>query len=256
MNTHRRWLGRITGYLTGHLTARLTGRLAGPLLVASMLATLGLTAVPAFAQLPRQNLWVELRWVDQELSGAAAAGVRDGSVVVSTGGSVSARGGVTLSTERRSQQQSLPRLMVLNGQQASVTLNEVTPIQWVDVGVQRQQGREDRYYVAPRQGVAERSRGVAVKPTWAGGRQPVTVEIRTQEQSNRPGGAPPMDPSGYGAPTEDASMLSTVQVPLGQWVTIARSGSYNAGSPPHQYSTRDAEVQRLRELQVRVDLAP
>lgn len=237
MNTYRRCLGRLMG--------------------ASMVATLALACGAASAQLPRQNLWVELRWVDQELSGAAAAGVRDGSVVVSTGGSVSARGGVTLSTERRSQQQqSLPRLMVLNGQQASITLNEVTPIQWVDVGLQRQQGREDRVYVAPRQGVAERSRGVTVKPSWAGGRQPVTVEIRTQEQSNRPGGAPPMDPSGYGAPTEDASVLSTVQVPLGQWVTIARSGSYYAGSAPNQYSTRDAEVQRLRELQVRVDLAP
>ncbi|WAC73705.1 hypothetical protein OU995_02885 [Roseateles sp. SL47] len=234
MNTHRRWMLRRIG--------------------APMLAAVCLTAAPAWAELPRQNLWVELRWVDQALSGAAAAGVRDGSVVVSTGGSVSPRGGVTLSTERRSQrEQSLPRLMVLNGQQASVTLNEVTPLQWVDIGLDRQQGRQDRYYVAPRQGVAERSRGVTVKPSWSGGRSPVTVEIRTQEQTVRPSGA--VDPSGQ-PPSEDASVLSTVQVPLGQWVTIARSGSYYAGSSANQYSTRDAEVQRMKELQVRVDLAP
>ncbi|WP_143074135.1 hypothetical protein [Roseateles sp. YR242] len=243
MNTNRRWTLRLLG-------APMMGSTA-------MVAALVMASPTAHAQPPRQNLWVELRWVAQELSGAAAAGVRDGSVVVSTGGSVSPRGGVTVSTERSSQrEQALPRLMMLNGQQASVSLNEVTPMQWVDVGMERQQGREDRFYVTPRQGVAERTRSVTVKPIWPGGRQPVTVEVRTQEQTTRPNGQ--QDPSSSRPPgaSEDANVLSTVQVPLGQWVTIARTGSYYAGSPSHQYSTRDAEVQRTRELQVRVDLAP
>jgi len=230
---HTRWLGR---------------RLGG-----ALVAALALAVAPAWAQVPRQNLWVELRWVEQSLSGAAAAGVRDGSVVVSTGGSVSPRGGVSVSTERSGQrEQSLPRLMVLNGQQASISLNEATPVQWVDVSLERQGDRRDRYYVAPRQGMAERTRGVTVKPMWPGGRQPVTVEVRTQDQTSRPpGGVAPDRPPG-----EDAQVLSTVQAALGQWVTIARTGSYYAGSAANQYSTRDAEVHRTKELQVRVDLAP
>ncbi len=217
---------------------------------------MGMAISPAPAQsqsLPRQNLWIELRWVEQNLSGAAVAGAGDGSVVVSTGGSVSSRGGVTISTQTRSQrQQSPPRLMVLNGQPASITLGEVMPIQWVDIGLERRPN-EDRLQVTPRQGVVERSRSVSVKPQWPGGQQPVTVEVRTQDlASPLPPGAS-LDPAQR---ADTSAVLSTVQVSMGQWVTIARTGTVETSASRGTFSTRDAEVQRLRELQLRVDVAP
>nr|WP_297524226.1 hypothetical protein [uncultured Roseateles sp.] len=230
-------------------------------LVVLAAATLGVGAslmTPLRAQGPKQNLQVEMRWVESELSGATVAGLRDGSTVVSTGGSVSARGGVSLSTENREQRQQLfPRLLVLNGSQASFTMTESTPIQWVDVALDRQQGEQrDRVVVVPRQGMAERVRGIVVRPRWPGGRSPVDVEVRASDQAQMPqGGAYGTTlPDGQQRPSTD--VLSTVQAPLGIWVTIARTGSVSSSASRNTYSTRDAEVQKLRELQLRVDVAP
>ena len=230
-------------------------------LVVLAAATLGVGAslmTPLRAQGPKQNLQVEMRWVESELSGATVAGLRDGSTVVSTGGSVSARGGVSLSTENREQRQQLfPRLLVLNGSQASFTMTESTPIQWVDVALDRQQGEQrDRVVVVPRQGMAERVRGIVVRPRWPGGRSPVDVEVRASDQAQMPqGGAYGTTlPDGQQRPSTD--VLSTVQAPLGIWVTIARTGSGSSRASRNTYSTRDAEVQKLRELQLRVDVAP
>lgn len=230
-------------------------------LVVLAAAALGVGAslmTPVRAQGPKQNLQVEMRWVESELSGATVAGIRDGSTVVSTGGSVSARGGVSLSTENREQRQQLfPRLLVLNGSQASFTMTESTPIQWVDVALDRQQGEQrDRVVVVPRQGMAERVRGIVVRPRWPGGRNPVDVEVRASDQAQMPqGGAYGTTlPDGQQRPSTD--VLSTVQAPLGIWVTIARTGSVATSASRNTYSTRDAEVQKLRELQLRVDVAP
>ncbi len=239
-------------------------------LVAAMALASSLAPSRALAAGPRQNLQVELRWVESELSPAAVSGLRDGGTAVSTGGSVSARGGVSLSTENREQRQQLfPRMLVLNGAQASFTMTEATPVQWVDVAVDRQQGAQDRVVVVPRQGVAERVRGFSVKPNWPGGRSPVNVEVRATDQAQQPQGqygsqygTAGMGSAGYGSSSGDpqqrpsTDVLSTVQAPLGVWVTIARTGGAATPSPRGTYSTRDAEVQKLRELQLRVEVAP
>lgn len=207
-----------------------------------------LWAVAASAQGPRQNLWLELRWVEQDLSGAAVAGVRDAAVVVGTGGSVSPRGAVVLSTQSQAQrQQQLPRLLVLNGQRASVTLGESSPAQGLDWTLQREQGRPDRVYASPRSESRSSLRSLSVRPQWPGGQQPVTVELSAQEQG-------PADRSGEGQLSQQ--LLSTVQVPLGQWVTVARAQMAGEASQRGVISTRDAQRQTLRELQLRVELAP
>ena len=90
----------------------------------------------SWAAEPRVNLWVELRWVDSRVSQAAVAGVRDGAVVVGTGGSVSPRGALVLGTEQQSSQgQLFQRLTVLNGYAASVQLGDLVPLQWVEASV-------------------------------------------------------------------------------------------------------------------------
>lgn len=203
----------------------------------------------AQAQLPRQNLLVELRWVESGISAAAVAGVRQGAVVVGTGGSVSTRpGGVSLSTRRVEQDSSQQhQLLVLNGGTASVMLAEVELLQWLDYGVSLRSPGEARPQPAAR-GEAllrsvpvERRSGFVLSPSWPGGEQPVRVELRA------------LAPSGARGETE---ILSTVQVPLGQWLTVARRGLQQQRSESGVLSSRDAEQQSQRELQLRVQPAP
>lgn len=205
--------------------------------------------------LPARNLWVELRWVESQMSAAALAGVRDGAVVVGTAGAVSPRGQVVMgSTQRDTTIQSLPRLLVLNGRSASVQLAESAPVQWLDYGIEAEAGTRGapassaKVYAVPRSSVqTTRSRGFSVSPRWAGGQQPVLVELRGQlsQPADEGGGA-----------TQQTELLSTVQLPLGQWLTIARSGAGLQAQQRGTLSTRDAEPSVLRELQLRVDLAP
>ncbi len=218
-------------------------------------AALLLAAAPAVAQGPAQNLWVEVRWVDSAVSGAAVAGLSTGATVVGTAGSISARGGAGLSTQRRDEQQ-VQRLLVLNGHPASVRLTEQTPVQWLDFGVQFDAGGANpgaganRGWAVPRHGVTEQTQGFSVTPHWPGGQQPVRVELRAQ------GSAGAMQGQQQGQAQSQAEVLSTVSVALGQWLTVARSGAATQRQERGIISSRSAEAQSARELQLRVDLAP
>ena len=218
----------------------------------SLLAPLAL-ALPVRAAEPRVNLWVELRWVDSRVSQAAVAGVRDGAVVVGTGGSVSPRGAVVLSTEQQAAQgQLLQRLTVLNGFRASVQLGELTPLQWLELSVPLpppgQAPSRDAGRAHLRQGHVEQVRGFSLEPHWPGGREPVRVSLRTQD----------LTPSeaGPGQPPVRTELESTALVPLDEWVTVARTGGQLRRSERGTFSTRDAEAVSSRELQVRIQLAP
>lgn len=206
---------------------------------------------PAAAAGPAQNLWVEVRWVDSAVSGAAVAGLSTGATVVGTAGTVSARGGVGLSTQRRDEQQ-VQRLLVLNGHPASVRLTEQTPVQWLDFGVQfdaggaNPGGTANRGWALPRNGVTEQTQGFSVTPHWPGGQQPVRVELRAQASAG----------TMQGQTQNQAEVLSTVSVALGQWLTVARSGAATQRQERGVISSRSAETQSARELQLRVDLAP
>jgi hypothetical protein len=207
-----------------------------PLLASCLLSLLLPLATPARAQAapPRQNLLVELRWVESGVSGAALAGSRQGGVVLGTAGSIAAQpGGTTLSTRRVEEgiEQS-HQLLVLNGHAASVMLAETELLQWLD------------YEVEPAQRGAARPRVHAQLRS-----QPVRVELRAL--------APAGDRAAAGGETE---ILSTVQLPLGDWVTVARRHAGGGVAPrapqPGVLSSSDAEARVQRELQVRVQLAP
>ncbi|WP_144006940.1 hypothetical protein [Pelomonas sp. KK5] len=200
---------------------------------------------PLMAQ-AAQNLQVELRWTESAVSGAAMAGVRDGGYVVGTAGSVSPRpGGVTISTARASAPPA-QRLVVMNGKSASITLTEPQTTQWLDYAVEMptQQGGQPKVYAAPRTSVVERSRGFVVTPRWAGGKRPVEVELKAMR--------PREEAEGGG----EEQVLSHVQVPLGEWITVARTGAPARAPERGVTSSRDAEPQSSRELQLRVTLAP
>jgi hypothetical protein len=222
------------------------------------------------AQGPQQNLWVELRWVESRLTGAALAAVQGGAVVVGTAGTVTSSGGAGLSTQRREDEQRPPtqRLLVLNGATARVQLTERTPIQWVDYTAQvdpnsaatgtagSNPNASTQVWAAPRSSVLEQTQGFTVTPHWPGGRQPVRVEL--QAQAPRIAATAGMPGAGTGG-EQASSQLSTqtvVLLPLGQWQTVARSGSTPQRPERGVLSSRDAESHSLRELQIRVELSP
>lgn len=235
-------------------------------LVKASLALLAWTALAATAAEPRnKNLWVEMRWVESSVSGAALAGVRDGAVVVGTAGSVSPRGQIVLSTQRRDEAaQQVQRVLVLNGGTASVQLSEQTPVQWLDYGVQLEAGGRAapggngslsgaKVLALPRTGWVERSSGFTVNPQWPGGQQPVRVTLTALSTGPSAGGGSAGDVPGQG---RQAQFQSTVMVPLGEWLTVARSGAELQRAERGVTSSRDAETRSLRELQIRVELAP
>lgn len=207
---------------------------------------------------PASNLLVELRWVQSSVSAAALAGLRDGGVVVGTGGSIGTRpGGRTLSTTQSAdavEPQPL-RVVVMNGKSASVTMTEQQPTEWLDYGVELSPGSRGgsgghstssaKVYAAPRSGVIERSRGFVVTPRWPGGRQRVQVELKAYHPQEGQDGA-----------GSQAQVYSTVAVTMGDWITVARSGGNLRPAERGVVSSRDAEPQTSRELQLRVSVAP
>jgi len=195
--------------------------------------------------LPQRNLQVEMRVVedDAEARQAAAAG---GAVRIDSRGGV--QGSATVIAQSRSRQQgldSVQRVLVLNGGRAVLRLAQGqlvddTEIWWTPWGpgaVVRSQW-------------IELVNGIEVQPRWPGGDAPVTVELAAQRaqpgsrtwQGNRP------------TSTEQWSMLSTLQVPLGEWVDVAQVQSASRGSSVSSGGFAAATASRQRSLQLRVGL--
>ncbi|MBB4843050.1 hypothetical protein HNP55_001569 [Paucibacter oligotrophus] len=232
-------------------------------LLSGLVCVLLFLALPARAESgPRRNLWVDIRWVDSSLSNAALSGVREGAVVVGTAGSVSPRGGLGLSTRRESNGSSqLQRLLVLNGSTARVRLSEQLPVQWLDYGLQLETGQAlgAKVLALPRSASVEMLSEFSVTPQWPGGRQPVRLSLQVQ-QGRAPGvagePAPPINPATHAQAGQSTQIQSTVLLPLGEWLTIARSGLRAEAQERGMLSSRDAEGRASRELQIRLDLAP
>ncbi|MDT8999977.1 hypothetical protein RQP53_11945 [Paucibacter sp. APW11] len=199
--------------------------------------------------LPRQNLVVEIRWVESRLSGAALDAARDGSTVIGTAGSLSPRGLQTMGTTSSAAAgvQMLPRLLVLNGRPATVVLGEARPLELFDYALQLGAasavtggaGGGARLLVTPRAPTAAPVRSLSVQPRWPGGREAVELSYSVPDEGQ-----------GTGA------WQGTVLVALGQWISVARSGAGAQASEPGVLRSGAAEAHMQRELQLRVQLAP
>jgi len=202
-----------------------------PWLAGLGMALLAAAAAAQTAKGPQRNLLVELRWAElQEASGRSAAA--GGGVVVGTGGAVDAHGSAVVRSGRRDEQtRALQRLTVLNGASAGVRLGEAVPLQWLDVALTP---------AGPvgvlRQGWVETGSSFQVRPQWAGGSAPVQVDIAHQA-----GGMPQRE-----------GVFTTLQLPLGEWVTVAQSGESRQHEARGTLSSRDAERRTRRLLQMRV----
>ncbi|WP_295641409.1 hypothetical protein [uncultured Methylibium sp.] len=216
------------------------------------LSTRGFAQAPAARGLPLRNLLVELRQGDESSFDASAAGLRSAAVTVGPDGQVSARAGVTLeSRSGGSTLGSAQQLRVINGGQGSIRIGASVPMQWLQ-WVWTPQGPA---VIAGSQ-LVETGRGFVVQPRWPGGDAPVTVEVRSEASQMASGGIP----SRYqfdGRPQPEGSVsradvLTTLQIPLGQWVTIASSGEQAQARERGVASTRESASERRVVVQMRV----
>ena len=189
-----------------------------------------LLALPALAQLPQRNLIVDVRQVE-----------------------AGSDGGYSVSTQSREALMTAQTVSVRNGEKASLNVSKSMPMQWVQsVSVQSASMNASGVSVSNTGGGVtnglvwlEAGQSLQVQPRWPGGKQPVRVDIEVQSTNVAPR-------SGAELPNQSKSQLTTtVNVPLGQWLTVAISGS---APPAGVYSSQSASnSQRL--LQIRV-LAP
>jgi hypothetical protein len=189
-----------------------------------------LLTLPALAQLPQRNLIVDVRQVE-----------------------AGNEGGYSVSTQARETLMAAQTVNVRNGEKASLNVSTSMPMQWVQ-SVSVQSASMAASGVSANNtggGVSndlvwlEAGQSLQVQPRWPGGKQPVRVDIEVQSTHVAPR-------SGTELPDQTKSQLTTtVNVPLGQWLTIAISGSAPQAGVYRSQSA--ANSQRL--LQIRV-LAP
>ena len=204
-----------------------------------LLLLAGLPMAAAWASPPAVTLALEWRWVDSAVAGAATAAVRDGAVVVGTSGSYSSagRGKVTSTVAAPPPAAGSQRLLVRNGQRASVRLTTREPLQWTNAVVDLAPDGKVRGVRAQLQtGEREVVNRFAATPTWPGGQAPVRVEFSLGEDGRE--------------------QESTVDLPLDRWQTVARSGGAAAAPAPGTLTSSSAGAPPQRELQLRVSLQP
>ena len=189
---------------------------------------------------PQRNLSVEMR-VSEDQSGAQRGA--QGAVTIGSRGGVDAGDAVTLRAGgSRQASDATQRVLVLNGGRATLRLAQGLPVQDAEV-----------WWTPWGPGAAVRSRwvelvnGMTVQPRWPGGDAPVTLEIAAQSAGRAtPDSGQPLPPQ--------TSVLTTVQVPMGEWVEVARvqgrQSAVSGGGGGFGAST----ASRQHSLQVRVSL--
>lgn len=201
-----------------------------PLKYFALATMLLLSALPAMAELPKRDLTVELRQVDEG----------EGS-------------GYAVSTQARNPLLAPQQVQVRNGEKASLRMGTSIPMHWVQSVVAQSASLAVSGASANNGGGGvtnavewmEAGQSIKVHPRWPGAKQSVTVDIEVQSASIEAR-------VGEELPERSRSHVATkVSAPLGQWVTIASTGS----SPQRGVYGTEATINTRRFLQIRV-LAP
>jgi hypothetical protein len=206
-------------------------------LVFWLAALLGVGLVQAAP--PQRNLSVEMRVSEdqaetqRDAQGSVTIGSRGGRI--DAGGSVAVRSGSS-----RQAADATQRVLVLNGGRASLRLAQGmlvddTEVWWTPWGPG----------AAVRSQWVELVNGMEVQPRWPGGNAPVLIEIAAQSAGRA-------TPNSGQPPPPQASVFTTVQVPLGEWVEVARLRGRQSTVSGDGFGA--ATSSRQRSLQVRVSL--
>ncbi len=223
--------------------------------------------------LPARNLLVEWRTSGERSQQERSTGLRQGQVTVDTRG-VWATGTLQAGTvQTESRQDSTQQVQVLNGGRARLYVGTSQPLtvwQWAGpvggggslggygpssgghVGNGATQGAYQGGQAAPQTVWIDLGQGLSVSPRWPGGRAPVVVELEAQSrQSASPGGRllGRVDPDGQ---TRRSELASTLSLPLGQWVVVARSGGRSEQQRSGTLSTRELDDEQSEQLEIRI----
>jgi len=199
---------------------RISLRMMGSVLLSGLVSSMAGLVGPAGAQtLPARNVLLELRQID-----AVAAGY-----------SVSTQPAVPL--------QPPQQVQVRNGDVARVGQTSAQPQTWIKE-VQAE-GQNNGAGVKQELIWFQSGQTLQMRPVWTAGRQAeVEVQWLAENVSQQPGKELPAQQTGQ--------LRTTVLAPLGQWVTLAKSGT----EPERGVYRSDAASQAPRLLQLRVTVLP
>ncbi len=246
---------------------RLVAAFTGLTVFAGLTGGLGWSLVPgtAHAAGPQVNLTVSWR-LDTTGRSQATRQVVQGQVIVDSRGQVIGRTGLGATTvDTEASQQTEQMLQVLNGQQARLHVGrQVGRQSWQIVwsppsdGGGSQAGGQGSHGLHSQTTWVDLGEGLVVRPRWAGGRQPVRLEIEAPSSRALNPGSPMgagFEPDGQVGRTE---VSTTLALPLGQWTAIAQSGhtrqTDSRRSGGTQLSTRELDDSGAQTLWVRVSL--
>lgn len=203
---------------------------------------------PGAARLPQRNLLVEVRQVDEGQLSAQGGGLERGAVVVGSDGRVSGGAEVGWQVSTRERRDAIAQqLRVLNGGRASMRLSRSVPLQWWQAVVTPQ-----GVQAVPTTVFSDAGQGFSVRPSWPGGRAPVTVEVQTETARAHDPALTVGDEPDNGIARERFTTLTTLQFPLGEWVTVASSGQDGSQSERGVLSTRDVGRRSQIVVQMRI----
>lgn len=189
-----------------------------------LVATLMSVAAHAAPNLPARDLTVELRQVEET----------HGEPV---GYSVSSNSGSTLPAL------SYQKILVRNGEKASIQMGQSTPKQWVQSVTSGGTVSTPNYGVTNMLEWLQSGYSISVQPKWLGGNKAATVVLELEQKDLQTVNNADM-------PNQARRQYSsTITAPLAQWVTISSSGEVPKAGV---YSTSSANKVNRQALQLRV----
>lgn len=199
---------------------RISLRMMGSVLLSGLVSSMaGLVGLAGAQTLPARNVLLELRQID-----AVAAGY-------------------SVSTQPTVPLQPPQQVQVRNGDVARVGQTSAQPQTWIKE-VQAE-GQNNGAGVKQELIWFQSGQTLQMRPVWTAGRQAeVEVQWLAENVSQQPGKELPAQQTGQ--------LRTTVLAPLGQWVTLAKSGT----EPERGVYRSDAASQAPRLLQLRVTVLP
>ncbi len=247
-----------------------------PLVAAfATLFTLMSVGETAHAGLPLVNLTVSWR-LDEGASTSARTQVVQGQVIVDSNGQVVGRTGLgATAVQTQRDRQVAQVLQVLNGRQARLFVGQQVARQswqlvWAPGASQggamagggstastgtAGQAAGGAWAVQPQTQWVDLGDGLVVRPRWGAGRQPVELDIEARSSRAAVAATPlggGFSPDGQ---VNRSEVMTTLVLPLGQWMLLARSGGASsgaAGSRGSTWSTQDVAQDAQHSLWVKV----
>jgi hypothetical protein len=226
--------------------------------------------------LPRRNLLIEWRISGQTQGQQRNLGVQTGQVILDSNGRVIGRSSIGMGTiQTDDQSDDVQEVQVLNGGKARLYIGHTQPYsvwQWAWTGANAAPNNGGLGAIGPQAGASsggqqlnvpvpqviqqtvliDIGQGLNVRPRWPGGRAPVIVELEAQSRQPMQAGSTyssQTDPDGQSRRFEVGSSLS---VPMGQWTVVARSGNQVKRQQSGTLSTRELDVNRSEQLEIRI----